>query len=162
MRRFACVLLAVTGLVAVVAGCKTPVDPMTLDLTADQYFQRAIEATDRDNYKLAVGYYEAFQAKFPDDRVRNVWAVYEIGMLYHKLGEDDKAIAMFDKVLSLYETQGANSPLPPAPRVLAEKVKTNIVKTRKAAAPAAAAAQPAAPAQPPAPTAPAQPAAPKS
>jgi outer membrane protein assembly factor BamD (BamD/ComL family) len=148
MRRFACALLAVTIAASAVTGCKTPVDPMAQDLTADQYFQRAIEATDRDNYKLAMRYYEAFQARFPDDRVRNLWAVYEIGMLQHKLGDDDKAIAAFDKVLSLYQSDDPKSPLPAAPRVLAEKVKAGILKARKPPAPAAAAPAPAQPAAP--------------
>jgi tetratricopeptide (TPR) repeat protein len=145
---------AALGLVLlIVAGCQSTVDPKQLDLTPDQYFQRAIDASEKDNYRLALSYYEAFQAKFPDDLERNAWASYEIAFLYHKLGNDAKAIELFDKLLQRYADQKEGSPqMPPGPRVLAQKVKGNILKhsPRPAAAPEAAPAPP-----PPAPGAPA-------
>ncbi len=149
MARPAAWIAVILALVAA-AGCRSTVDPLTQDLTPDQYFQRAIEASDKDNYRLAMKYYEAFQAKFPDDATRNIWASYEIALLHHKLGDEDKAIELFDQLLVRYQNQPADAPaLPPGPRVLAEKVKGNILKNRKPAAPAVAPA-PAAPAEPPA------------
>ncbi len=121
---------------AAAAGCRSTVDPLSQNLTPDQYFQRAIEASDKDNYKLALRYYEAFQAKYPGDPSRNAWASYEIALLYHKLGEDAKAIELFDKLLALYQNQPADAPpLPPGPRVLAEKVKGNILQGSKTPVP---------------------------
>jgi tetratricopeptide (TPR) repeat protein len=156
MARPAAWIAVVFALVAA-AGCRSAVEPLTQDLTPDQYFQRAIEASDKDNYSLAMKYYEAFQAKFPDDAARNIWASYEIALLHHKLGDDDKAIELFDQVLARYENQPAAA-LPPGPRVLAEKVKSNILKNRKPPAPAAPAAPAAPVAQPPAAQPPAAPA----
>ncbi len=113
MTRPAAWIAVVLALVAA-AGCRSTVDPLAQDLTPDQYFQRAIEASDKDNYRLALRYYEAFQAKFPNDAARNIWASYEIALLHHKLGDDDKAIELFDQLLARYENQPADAPpLPP-------------------------------------------------
>lgn len=138
-------LLALSVAALAALGCRTTVDPLEQELTPDQYFQRAIEASDRDNYSLAMRYYEAFQTKHPDDFQRNIWASYEIAFLHHKLGNDDKCIEMIDALLAKYESRGEGAPaLPAAPRVLAQKVKSNILASRAAAA----AAKPAAPATP--------------
>ena len=77
-------------------GCQSTVDPVEENLNKKEYFQRAIEAVDGRNFKLALRYYEAFTDKFPDDRDGNLWATYEIAFLHHKLGDDDKAVEMFD------------------------------------------------------------------
>jgi len=119
---------------ALLAGCRSTVDPLAQDLTPDQYFQRAIEASDKDNYRLAMRYYEAFLVKFAADVERSIWASYEVAVLHHKLGNDDKAVELLDQLLARYEAGTEGSPqLPPGPRVLAEKVKNNIVKNRKTA-----------------------------
>ena len=99
-------LLALSVAALAAFGCRTTVDPLEQELTPDQYFQRAIEASDRDNYRLAMRYYEAFQAKYPDDLQRNIWASYEIAFLHHKLGNDDKCIEMIDALLAKYENRG--------------------------------------------------------
>jgi outer membrane protein assembly factor BamD (BamD/ComL family) len=137
MTRLAALLaLSVAALAA--SGCRTTVDPLEQDLAPDQYFQRAIEASDRDNYRLAMRYYEAFKARYADDVDRNVWADYEIAVIHHKLGQDDRAIELFDALLAKYEQHSEDAkPLPAAPRVLAEKVKANILASRKPAAPQA-------------------------
>jgi tetratricopeptide (TPR) repeat protein len=138
MARPAAWIAVVLALVAS-AGCRSTVDPLAQDLTPDQYFQRAIEASDKDDYRLAMKYYEAFQTKYPDDAARNIWASYEIALLHHKIGDDDKAIELFDQVIARYQNQPPDAPpLPPGPRVLAEKVKNNILKSRKPPAPPAA------------------------
>lgn len=126
--------LAVAVLVA--SGCQSAPDPMTEDLKPDQYFQRANDASEKDNHRLAMRYYEAFQAKYPNDAQRNAWASYEIALIHHKLGNDDKALELIDALLAKYENppQGA-APLPAGPRVLAQKVKKNILDSRKPAAP---------------------------
>ncbi len=130
-------LIAVAAAALAAAGCRSTGDPLAEDLTPDQYFQRAIDASDRDNYRLAMRYYEAFQAKYPDDAQRNAWASYEIAMLHHKLGNDDRALELLDELLAKYEAPAPGSaPLPAAARVLAEKVKGNILRSRKSTEPA--------------------------
>ena len=112
-----------------IMSCKSTGDPFEQDLTQREYFQKAIEAGDSGNFRLAIRYYEVFQEKYPDDRDGNLWALYEIGFLHHKLGDDDLAIDIFDSVLLIYaESDGSEAPLlPDAPRILAEKVKENIL-----------------------------------
>lgn len=128
-RLVALLILAVAALAA--SGCRSTVDPLSQELSPDQYLQRAIEASDKDNYRLAMRYYEAFQAKYPGDVERSLWASYEIAVLHHKLGNDDKAIELLDNVLARYEKPAEGSAaLPPGPRVLAAKVKANIAKSR--------------------------------
>ena len=60
-----------------------------------EYFQKAIEATDRDDYLLALRYYEAFQAKYPEDLPNNLWAEYEIAFCRYKMGQNEIAIELF-------------------------------------------------------------------
>lgn len=131
-------LIAVAAAVLAASGCRSTGDPLAQDLTPEQYFQRAIDASDRSNYRLAMRYYEAFQARYPDDVRRNVWASYEIAVLHHKLGNDVKAVELLDELLAKYDApQEGAAPLPAAPRVLARKVKGNILKGRKPAETAA-------------------------
>jgi len=115
-------------LLALAVSCGSAADPYEQDLPPGEYFQRAVEASESGNYRLAVKYYDAFRQKYPDDRVGNIWATYEIGLLYHKMGSDDKALELFDQVLDAYaDSESAEAaPLPQAPRILAEKIKGKI------------------------------------
>ncbi len=127
-RIYVCALLLVIFLLF---SCKSTADPYKEDLTSKEYFQRAVEASDVRNYKLALKYYEAFQAKFPDDRDGNLWALYEIGLIHYKTGNKEKALELFDSLLGFYikarESEGElENPLPEAPRILAEKIKEKI------------------------------------
>ena len=128
------ILIACIGLFMI--GCQSTVDPLEEDLNKKEYFQKAIEASDSRNYKLALRYYEVFKEKFPDDRDGNLWAAYEIAFLHHKLGDDDMAVELFDQLLARYETEQG---LPPAPRILAERVKSNIINKEDGAEPDGAA-----------------------
>lgn len=112
-------------------GCQSTIDPVEENLNKKEYFQRAIEAADGRNYKLALRYYEVFAEKYPDDRDGNLWAGYEIAFLYHKLGDDDRAVELFDQIISRYETEQG---LPPAPGILAKQVKSNILDNEDGAA----------------------------
>jgi outer membrane protein assembly factor BamD (BamD/ComL family) len=112
-------------------SCKSTADPYKEDLTSKEYFQKAVEASDARNYKLALKYYEAFQAQSPGDRDGNLWALYEIGLIHYKTGNKEKALEFFDSLLDFYrkalesESEPEN-PLPEAPRILAEKIKGKI------------------------------------
>ena len=108
-------------------SCQSTVDPSEENLNQKEYFQKAIEAADSGYYKLALRYYEVYSEKFPDDRDGNLWAAYEIAFLHHKLGDDKKAVELFDQLLDRYETEQG---LLPAPRILAERVKADIVKKK--------------------------------
>lgn len=105
------------------SGCATPVPSISTDLSAAEVFQRAQDASSQGDYPLAMEYYKLYQQKFPEDRDHGTWAAYEIAFLYHKLGNDAKARELIDTLLGQY---AADPTLPAAPRVLAQKVKTEI------------------------------------
>jgi outer membrane protein assembly factor BamD (BamD/ComL family) len=115
------------------AGCaSSPVPSDTSDLTPAEIFQRAQDASDRSDYSVALQYYRLFQEKFPVDVEHQAWASYEIAFIYHKMGDDKKALELFDELLARY--QGGEK-LPEAPRILAEKVKARIQSDLKPPAP---------------------------
>ena len=114
-------------LLALVVACRTTIDERDTDLTPDQFFQRAIEATDVNNYRLAMSYYESFLERYPDDLERNLWASYEVAFLHHKMGNDQKALELLDALLQRYRSKPTDVDYPPAPFVLAGKVRANIM-----------------------------------
>jgi outer membrane protein assembly factor BamD (BamD/ComL family) len=140
LRAFLLTIYVLIPISLIVFSCKSTGDPYEQDLTEKEYFQMAIEASDSGNYRLAIRYYRAFQEKFPDDRDGNIWALYEIGFLHHKMGDDDAAVEFFDSLLAIYaESDGSEvPPLPEAPRILAAKVKENILAERETVASEAA------------------------
>jgi hypothetical protein len=114
-------------------------------LSSVEIFQRAQDASDRGDNTLAIRYYSLISSEHPEDVNHLTWASYEIAFLYHKMGKDEVALARVNQLLDQYKTEGDK--LPPAPRVLAVKLKARLeaaVKTVTAAAPAA----PATPATP--------------
>lgn len=117
-----CLLLSVYFI-----SCASSAVPEDKNLSAAEYFQKAYEATDNKNYKLALRYYELFQQKFPEDIERNLWAEYEIAFTYYKMGNTQKAIELFDKLIARYDGEEAAG-WPPAPKALAEKVKATLEK----------------------------------
>lgn len=120
-------LLALASAVFLYAAlaCKSTPPPIEQDLTPAGFFQKAQEASDAGKYSLALRYYGAFQGKYPDERDRNLWARYEIALLYHKMGKDETALKLFDELIALYSGEDAAG-LPQGPRLLAEKIKARI------------------------------------
>ncbi len=108
---------------ALLVGCASTGVPVDDNLTAAEYFQHAQDAADSGNYAVAIADYQIFQKKFPDDTYHQAWAAYEIAFLHHKMGDDKKAVELFKQLLDRYSGGEA---LPPAPKVLAQKVLANI------------------------------------
>ena len=124
-----CALLLI--LLAMLTACRSTADPFELDLSRREYFQKAIEASDTNNYSLALKYYQAFQQKFPDDFSGNLWASYEIAFCYHKMGRDKQAAELFRALLDRYEQLAEDKnvneeAVPLGPQILAEKVLAKI------------------------------------
>lgn len=67
--------------------------------------------------------YRQFQTQYPDDTDRQAWAQYEIAFLYHKMGNDKKALDLFQQLLDRYKN---GETLPDAPRILTQKVMSDI------------------------------------
>jgi len=103
---------------------------ITGDMSPEDYFQKAQDASDRGNFPLALKYYYKFKETFPDNLEKNVWASYEIAFLQHKMGNDEKAIGLFDEIIALY-TQDKASVLPKAVLTLAESVRKKILDSQK-------------------------------
>lgn len=94
------------------------------NLSAAEIFQRAQDASDRGDYTLAIRYYDTVPTSFPDDINHVTWASYEIAFLYHKMGKPAQSLALINKLLDQYDKEGDK--LPPAPRVLAAKLKIRL------------------------------------
>jgi outer membrane protein assembly factor BamD (BamD/ComL family) len=120
----AILLLASIGAVLFVAACRSAPPVVTEGLSAAEVFQRAQDAAEKGDSLAAIRYYEAFKEKRPDDLERVAWASYEIAFLYHKMKKNDTALVLLDQLLAVYANEGDG--LPPAPRILAEKLKSRI------------------------------------
>ena len=120
-------VLAALALLAVLTSCRStgPVD--LTGLTPAEVFQRAQDASDGGDYRRALAYYEGFLAQPGIDAERGAWARYEIALLYHKMGDDDTALAKFDELLAMYEKDPT---LPQSPKILATSVKAAILEKR--------------------------------
>ena len=121
---FPLILSVCIAALALLGACATqpPVNPE--DLSTGEVFQRAQDAADQGDYSLAMRYYTLFQQKHPEDREHGAWASYEIAFLYHKMGKNDTALALLTTLLDEYAKEG--NALPPAPRILAEKLKARL------------------------------------
>jgi outer membrane protein assembly factor BamD (BamD/ComL family) len=131
LRRVIRAAFAAALALAVLASCASapPVD--LAGLTPAEVFQQAQVASDSGDYNRALAWYQAFLAKYPDDPERSPWAQYEIAFLHHKMGDDAGAVKLFDELIASYQAGGEG--LPPAPLVLAQKVKTLIQEQRSPA-----------------------------
>ena len=117
-------------LFSIIISCATKPVTIPPNLSPSEFFQRAQDASEIGNYKLAMQYYLEFQKRYPDNLNKNLWAEYEIAFLYHKMGKDKKAVELLDKLIEKYNSKGTNK-WPQAPKILAEKVKENILKKKK-------------------------------
>jgi outer membrane protein assembly factor BamD (BamD/ComL family) len=113
-------------------GCNSQPKVIPADLGAAESFQRAQDASGRGDYALAIRYYTSFRDNHPDNSDRDVWALYEIAFNYHKMGKNAMAVTLLDQLLRQYQTD--NGTLPPAPRILAQKIRDRlsqmVVKTK--------------------------------
>ena len=117
-------LFVIAAAVSLLAACSSVPDEIEEGLSPMEYFQRAQEASDAGRYALSMAYYEKFQEQYPEERDRNVWAEYEIALLYHKMDKNKVALERFEALLERYES--GEPDLPEGPRILAEKVKSRI------------------------------------
>ena len=116
---------------ALVVLCSCASGPATIpaDLSAAEIFQRAQDASDRGDYPLGIRYYSMIPASYPDDVVHNLWSSYEIAFLHHKMKRDALALSLINELLDRYDKEGGT--LPPAPRVLALKLKVRLEESLK-------------------------------
>jgi outer membrane protein assembly factor BamD (BamD/ComL family) len=119
--RLCSVCVAAIGLLAACASGPADIPP---DLSAAEIFQRAQDATDKGDYPLGIRYYSMIESSHPEDISHVTWASYEIAFLYHKMGKDELALTLITDLLDKYSKD--NGSLPPAPHVLALKLKARL------------------------------------
>jgi len=136
-------LLMLLPVLGWLGGCQTVPSEIPPDLSVADYFQKAQEASDAGKFGLALKYYQSFLERYPEERDRDLWARYEIALLYSKLKDETTALRLLDELLAQYAGDEA-ALLPQGPRVLAEKIKAKLQAAEPPAAP---------PAEPPAPSA---------
>jgi outer membrane protein assembly factor BamD (BamD/ComL family) len=123
----ACAALAAA--LTLLSSCASQSQQPTEGLTAGEIFQRAQDAVDRGDYAGGISLYTLCQQRYPDDLNHQVWASYEIAFVYHKMGNNVKALQLFNDLLARYEKEGDT--LPPAPQILAQKLKTTLEEASK-------------------------------
>jgi outer membrane protein assembly factor BamD (BamD/ComL family) len=129
IRRTAFFFAICAAALAVLASCASGPAVIPPGLSAAEIFQRAQDASDRGDYPLGIRYYSLIQTSYPDDLAHMTWASYEVAFLYHKMGKDDRSLSLIDDLLATYAKQG--DVLPPAPRVLASKLKARLEETKQ-------------------------------
>jgi outer membrane protein assembly factor BamD (BamD/ComL family) len=117
-------LLLVAAIVVLVAACSSGPVEIEEGLSPAEYFQRAQEASDESHYQLALDYYEKFLQDYPEEVDRNLWAKYEIALLYYKMGNNKTALERFEALLQEYED--SEEELTEGPKILAEKLIARI------------------------------------
>ncbi len=113
-------LLLIAAIVVLVAACSSGPVEIEEGLSPAEYFQRAQEASDESRYQLALDYYEKFQQDYPEEGDRNLWAKYEIALLYYKMGDRQIALERFEALLQEYED--SEEELTQGPKILTEKL----------------------------------------
>jgi len=123
-RRTALLCVVCAAVLVLLASCASGPTTIPPGLSAAEIFQRAQDASDRGAYPLGIRYYSLMQTSYPDDVNHLTWASYEIAFLYHKMGKNDTALSLINDLLDKYAKEG--DALPPAPRVLATKLKPRL------------------------------------
>jgi len=106
-------------------SCQSAKPEFSEDMTVDNYFQKAQEASERGDHQLAMEYYLKLKEVFPENIEKNLWASFEIAFLYHKMGKDEKALVLLEELIQLYNDNQTQD-YPDGPLLLAERVKANI------------------------------------
>jgi outer membrane protein assembly factor BamD (BamD/ComL family) len=112
-----------------VACASGPIE-IPAELTPAELIQRAQEATDRNNYKRALLFYEAVIERYPFNTDDICAAEYEIAFIHYKQEDYEAAITGFNALLARYEGADAEL-LPQQYRVLAKLVLEKIADKQK-------------------------------
>jgi len=100
------------------------------DMSAPSIVQRAQEASDDYDYKVALAYYQALKERYGSDPAYLCAAEYEMSFIAYKQGRIVEAKAGFQELLARYSQPGAEA-LPQRYRILAVKVLDNIEAQEK-------------------------------
>lgn len=115
--------LFITALVLL--ACQTEPPEIPENLSQPEFFQRAQDAADENNWEVALHYYETFLQRYPEDEANRIAAEYEIAFIHYKMEEYDTSKRLFQEILGQYEEDEDNA-LPEWPRILSEKLVDRI------------------------------------
>ncbi|MDR1626798.1 MAG: hypothetical protein LBT33_09685 [Spirochaetia bacterium] len=112
----------------VLGGCSSGPPIIPDDLSVLQFFQRAQEETEDEDWEDALYYYETYISRHPDDVANIMAARYEIAFINYKQEKYPEAVAGFQGILGFYEEAADTLSLefPLWPRVLSKKMLESI------------------------------------
>lgn len=113
------IISAVSAAVTLLIISCTSVKDIPADLTSAQLIQQGQNAYSSSNYSLAEKYYETVIQRYGNNTATYIEAKYELGHLYIKTKNYQKAYQAFDEILEIY-SYAAIGDLPPAYRKLAQ------------------------------------------
>lgn len=102
-----CVLTACAGFALLGFSCRTTPDEIPDD--DREIVQRAQEANDSGNYKLAINYYKALLEKYGDSPNIYVEGNYEIAHIYTKKKKYEQAVPILEEILEIYNNVAPGS-----------------------------------------------------
>ncbi|MDR3201423.1 MAG: tetratricopeptide repeat protein [Spirochaetales bacterium] len=104
------------------ASCSSGPPVIPEDLSVMQFFQRAQEETDTNDWDNALVYYNTFIERHPDDLPNVMAARYEIAYIHYKEDEYQEAADGFQQILDFYETTPLPFSFPLWQKVLSQKL----------------------------------------
>ncbi len=107
------------------AACESVPRKIPDGLTQAEFFQRAQEAADNNNWRTSLLYYQTFIDRYPTDRSNVAAARYEIAFIHYKLGMYAQSKTEFEGLLNEYKGPNADQ-LPEWPKVLGEKILAKV------------------------------------
>ena len=92
--------LSLLGLALCVSGCRKDKD-FENELSADQLYERGIEALNRNNWSRAIGAYKALQTRYPFGRYTEQ-SMIDLSYAYYKADEPENALSTLDRFIRTY------------------------------------------------------------
>jgi tetratricopeptide (TPR) repeat protein len=126
-----CALCTVAAAAALLAACSSTPQPVAADATRMEITQLAQNASDRNNYKLAMAYYQMIQQRFPNDKESQLEAEYEISFIHYKKKDYADAKKGLNDILDQYQGDDGEF-LPQKYKILAQIVLNSITTKEKA------------------------------
>ena len=117
--------LGLLTLIFLVSACKSGPVSVPDDLPPSKIIQRAQEASDRNKYRQALGYYEIILDRYPYNQDLRIGAEYEIAFIHFKQKKYEQSKSEFQNLLERYNKLDAEL-LPPKYKILSEKVLSRI------------------------------------
>jgi len=103
------------------AGCQTVPKEAPPGMTQAEFFQKAQEAADKNEWSTSLFFYRTFEKRFPNDKANIAASDYEIAFIYYKLQDYKVAKTGFERLLAKYSGPDASA-LPAWPQVLAQEI----------------------------------------